>query len=161
MFFVIISIIVTLGAFVVLGFKDVGTMDVTWKRNPRQFLALLGLIISIPAFIGRVPANSVGVMYSPFSGTSEQTMSEGFHVKGVFDNLYKISTEVQTLKIENVTTQTKDAQYVNSTLDVKYRVNPANAYMFLRGTLLSATAGSCSCKRPISITSIVRCSRSN
>lgn len=132
MLFVIISIIVTLGAFLVLGVKDAGSMDVSWKLNPKQFLALLGLIISIPAFIGRVPANSVGVMYSPFSGTSEQTVAEGFCVKGVFDKLYNISTEVQTLKIENVTTQTKDAQYVNSTLDVKYRVNTANAYMVFK-----------------------------
>lgn len=134
MFFVIFSIIVTGGLFVVLGniVDPNDSRKIIWKRNRKQLFAALGLIITIPAFIGKVPANSVGVVYSPFKGTSEQTLSEGFHIKGIFDKLYKISTEVQTLNITDVTTQTKDAQYVNSTLDIKYRVSASNAYVVFK-----------------------------
>jgi len=100
-----------------------------FKVNKRQILSLLALVIMFPGFISEVPANSVGIIYSPFSGTSETTLSEGFHGKNIFDKVYSISTEVQTMNVTNLTTQTQDAQYVNTTLDIKYRVSSSNAYL--------------------------------
>lgn len=125
MLWLILSLVVCVGLFGVLGVDEAET----WKLKGRQVLALLGLLILIPAFVSKVPANSVGIVYSPFSGTSEQTLSEGFNKKGIFDKVYKISTEVQTKTVENLTTQTEDAQYVTTNLDIKYRVSSANAYL--------------------------------
>ena len=125
MLWLILSLVVCVGLFVVLGVDEAKT----WKFKGRQALALLGLLVLIPAFVSKVPANSVGIVYSPFSGTSEQTLPEGFNKKGIFDKVYKISTEVQTKIVEGLTTQTEDAQYVTSNLDIKYRVNSANAYL--------------------------------
>ena len=134
---IIFGIILTLVLFVGLGFKrnpDAGYSEFgfKWKLNPKQFFALFGMLVCLFSFISKVPANHVGIIYSPFGGTKEQTISEGFHTKNPFDKVYKISTEVQTTKIDNLTTQTKDAQYVNSTLDIKYRVNTSNAYMVFK-----------------------------
>ena len=100
--------------------------------SPKKALALLSLLILIPAFIARVPANSVGIKYSPFSGTSENTLDEGFHKKNPFEKIYKISTEVQTMTVSNLTTQTKDAQYLTSILDIKYKVNNDNAFVIFK-----------------------------
>jgi len=143
MIWLIISIIVTVGLFVGLGFKKVfvevktyrGVEEeeqIVWKVNKRQFLSLLGLIICLFGFITKIPANSVGIVYSPFGGTKEQTLSEGFHTKNIFDKVYKISMEVQTASVENLTTQTMDAQYLTSALDIKYRVNASNAYLVFK-----------------------------
>lgn len=128
MVWLIIGIIVTLCLFVGLGFDS----DMNWKFRVRHPLCLFGLLILIPGFATKIPANSVGIVYSPFGGTQEQTLSEGFHGKNVFDKVYKISTEVQTMTVENLTTQTKDAQFLNSVLDIKYRVNTSNAYLVFK-----------------------------
>lgn len=125
----IFSIIVVIGIFVGCGFYKKDRYDIGWKLQCKQFLALLGLLLMIPAFITKVPANSVGIKYSAFNGTDKNTLSEGFHFKTPFDKVYNISTEIQTTTVTNLTTQTHDAQYVTSTLDVKYRVNPTNAYL--------------------------------
>lgn len=141
MFLFIVGLVVTGVLFFVLGLETIELFDnygrkyndVKWHLNlKKQVFAAAGLLICLLGCITRVPANNVGIVYSSFSGTREQTLSEGFHTKGVFDKVYDMSTEVQTLKIEGVTTQTKDAQYVNSNLDVKYRVNPANAYIVFK-----------------------------
>lgn len=123
----IFSFIVTVGLFVVLGVRYDGRKT-TWKASGRNALCLLGLLLIIPAFIAVVPANSVGIIYSPFSGTKQETLSEGWHTKGFIDKIYTISTEVQTMQVSGLTTQTKDAQYVTSILDIKYRVNKTEAF---------------------------------
>ena len=117
MFFIILAIVV---AVVLLIF------------SPKKAVALLSLLILIPAFIAKVPANSVGIKYSPFSGTSENTLDEGFHTKNPFEKVYKISTEVQTMTVSNLTTQTKDAQYLTSILDIKYKVSNDNAFVIFK-----------------------------
>ena len=43
-----------------------------------------------------------------------------------------MSTEVQTMTVENLTTQTMDAQYLTSVLDIKYRVSASNAYLVFK-----------------------------
>ena len=98
----------------------------------RHAFALVGVLICFLGCITNVPANSVGIVYSPFGGTKEVVLSEGFHTKNVFDKVYKITSEVQTMTVSDLTTQPKDAQVLNSTLDIKYRVNPSNAYLVFK-----------------------------
>lgn len=125
MFWFITGIIVTVSVFVVIGFIEDGF-------SPKQFFAFFGLFFCLFGFMAKVPANSVGIVYSPFGGTKDDTLSEGIHMKNIFDTVYNISTEVQTTTIENLTTQTKDAQYLTSTLDIKYRVNTSNAHLVFK-----------------------------
>ena len=129
----VFSIVVTIALFIVLGLYSEDGYHLKWKIEPkRQIFALAGMIFCLFGCVTRVPANNVGVVYSSFNGTSDQTLSEGFHTKNIFDKVYDISTEVQTIGLSNVTTQTKDAQYVTSNLDVKYRVDQSNAYMVFK-----------------------------
>lgn len=129
MFWLVISIIVVLGLFTLLGCDF---SNEKWDARPRQVLCLFGLLLLLPGFITKVPANSVGIVYSPFGGTKEETLAEGFHGKNIFDKVYKISTEVQTMTVSNLTTQTMDAQYLTSILDIKYRVNTGNAFLVFK-----------------------------
>ena len=128
MLWIIIGIIVTLVSFIMLGFDDAAD----WNIHPRQVFSLTGLLICLIGCLAKVPANNVGIVYSPFGGTKSETLSEGFGFKSPLDKIYTISTEVQTKIVEGLTTQTKDAQYVTSVLDIKYRVNVTNAYLVFK-----------------------------
>lgn len=138
MLWIILCIIAAIVLFVVCGLqvkKGEGYHSddtLVFKRNKRQLWTVLALVILLPGFICKVPANSVGIIYSPFSGTSETTLGEGFHIKNIFDKCYKISTEVQTKSVDQMTSQTKDSQFVVSTLDIKYRVSSSNAYLVFK-----------------------------
>ena len=125
MLWLILSIVTGLILFIGCGYCD----EETWKINSKQIFILAALLFLLPGIITKVPVNSVGILYSPFNGISESTLSEGFHTKNIFDKVYKISTEVQTMRIDNLTTQTKDAQYVTTSLDIKYRIDSSNAYL--------------------------------
>lgn len=94
-------------------------------RNCGLVLVVLGVLLSC---VYIVPANNVGVKYSMFTGTSEETLGEGFGVKLPIDKVYLIDTTVQERTIENLTGQTKDAQWLSMTVNVKYQVDPANAF---------------------------------
>lgn len=139
MIWLILGIVVTAILFGVLGINiekiDKGYSyytDVTWGLKRRQIFALFGLLICLFSLLTKIPANNVGIVYSPFGGTKSETLSEGFKIKNPLDKVYKISTETQTTTVENLTTQTKDAQFVTSILDVKYKVNASNAYLVFK-----------------------------
>lgn len=137
MFWLITGIILTIVTFAILGIKlgTDGRGDTCisgWKFNVKQLFSILCLVICVFGCFSKVPANHVGVVYSPFGGTKETTLSEGYHGKTPFDKIHKMSTEVQTVTVEGLTTQTKDAQYVTSILDVKYRVSESNAYLVFK-----------------------------
>lgn len=128
----IFGIIVTVVLFVALGASKKNEWAWEWKLRKRQILSLVGLIFCLFGLFTKIPANHVGIVYSPFGGTKNETLSEGFAAKNPLDKIYKISTEVQTKTVENLTTQTKDAQYVTSILDIKYKVNASNAYLVFK-----------------------------
>lgn len=102
------------------------------KKKKNIAITLLPLLLCLLNFFTIIPANTVGVQYSPFRGIKEEILSEGIHVKGFFDKIYKISTEVQTKTIKGVIGQTGDAQFITIDMDVKYRVDPANAFNVFR-----------------------------
>lgn len=148
MIWLIAGIMLTIAAAIGLGFKE-ETVERTvtnyrgetrietdlewkWKFRKRQFLALICLLICTLGFITKIPANHVGIVYSPFGGTKDITLGEGFSKKNPLDKVYKISTETQTKTVDNLTTQTKDAQYLTSSLDIKYKVSDSNAYMVFK-----------------------------
>lgn len=131
MFWLISGIVIAIGLVIGFGIDwDYGPNGFTWKR--RQLFALCALIICIFGCFTNIPANNVGIVYSPFGGTRNETLSEGFAFKSPFDTVYEISTEVQTEQIEGITTQTKDAQYVTTILDIKYKVNTENAFLIFK-----------------------------
>lgn len=84
-----------------------------------------------------VPANSVGVRYSVFNGTSKETLNEGIVLKAPLDKIYLIPTTVQERTIDGVTVQTKDAQFLSMSVNIKFQVNKSNAFtVFQRYTTI-------------------------
>ncbi len=131
MSYVLFAVIAAVALFVVLGFKKKDGVS-KWRLNGRQALALLALLIALFGCYTVIPANSVGIVYSPINGVSDQTLPEGIHMKSPIDTVYLLSTEVQTQSISDISGQTKDAQYLTMDIDIKYRVDVANAYEIFR-----------------------------
>lgn len=140
MIFLILGILVTVGLFVGLGFGEEEYTDkweqtkykLVWKVRPRQVFAVFGLVICLAGCFTKIPANHVGIVYSPFGGTKNETLSEGFRKKNPLDKIYKISTETQMKTIENLTSQTKDAQFVTTSIDIQYKVDSSNAFLVFK-----------------------------
>jgi prohibitin 1 len=139
MFLVGLAVLIFIIAFIFLGFVfDPKTRSGRFKLNGRQLLAFGALLIIPFSMVATVPVNSVGIVFNPFNGVSDEVLQEGIHVKSPFDEVYIISTEVQTKTVANVSGQTKDAQWINITMDIKYRVSETNAFeVFKRFKTLS------------------------
>lgn len=128
---IIIAVILAIAVFVGLGFR-VKDYEVSWKLGKRQALAVLPLLLILFTLVTVIPANTVGIVWSPFNGVQEETLAEGIQFKGPLDKVYKISTEVQTSTLTDVSGQTADSQYITMNLDVKYRVNTESAFEVFR-----------------------------
>ena len=127
MVILIISIILAILVFIGCGFcsqKD----DKEWGLNKMQLLLILPLLLIFTQMFTSVPANNVGIKWSIFTGTSEQTLSEGTKMKNIFDKVYLISTEMQSTTVVDITAQTRDSQYTDIDLNIKYLVEPDSAY---------------------------------
>ena len=98
------------------------------KKGIYLFLILLSLAFVRVLAIKRIPANTVGVKVSAFGGVQDTTLQTGYHFQMPFiDKVYMLPTSVQTKTMEKITTQTKDGQWLNTNIDVKYRVNKEKA----------------------------------
>ena len=104
------------------------------KLNKKCLFGLFPIVVTILInCIVIVPANNVGIRYSIFTGTSENTLDEGISLKSPLDKIYFIDTTVQTRGYEGLSVQTKDSQFLNVTVNIKYRVNADDAFKVYRG----------------------------
>ena len=91
-------------------------------------VVVLSLLLVRGLAVKRIPANTVGVKVSAFNGAQKTTLQTGYHFKIPFvDKIYTLPTSVQTKTMEKLTTQTKDGQWLNTNIDVKYKINKEEA----------------------------------
>lgn len=124
---VVLAIIVAIG----LGYDS---NEYEFKLNKRQLLAIIPLLAAlVMSCVTFVSANTVGVKYSAFSGTSKETLNEGLHFKTPFDKIYEIDTTVQERSVKDVMVQTNDAQFLTMNINVKYQVTTKDAFKVYKG----------------------------
>lgn len=97
----------------------------------RGFLAIVTIVLLVIArftLLVYIPVNTVGVQVNAFSEVKDTTLPTGYHVVIPFvDKVYKLSTSVQSKTMTKITTQTKDGQWLNTDIDVKYKVDKDKA----------------------------------
>lgn len=126
-----ILIVAVLAAFIGAGlYKDDYGDFAGWKPKKKCLLALIPLGVWVLTLsVAFVPANTVGVKWSAFGGTSETTLNEGITLKIPFaDKIYMIPTTVQERTVKNVSVQTKDAQFIKMEVNIKFNVSKSNAF---------------------------------
>jgi regulator of protease activity HflC (stomatin/prohibitin superfamily) len=123
-------IIVAIAMVVLMGLQDDSYGNANWKPKKKCLLALIPLGIWVLTLsVAFVPANTVGIKWSAFGGTSETTLNEGVTFKIPFaDKIYMIPTTVQERTVKNVSVQTKDAQFIKMEVNVKFNVSKSNAF---------------------------------
>ncbi|MFV0598206.1 MAG: prohibitin family protein [Bacteroidales bacterium] len=135
MLFTIIRILLFIAAIAVFALLSWNSREEKIEPNKKSIisssfilvLAVCSLCITV------VPANTVGVRFSAINGTSEETLSEGIHIKTPFDTVYEIETTVQERTIKDISVQTKDAQALQFQINVKYQVLPEDAFKVYKG----------------------------
>lgn len=109
----------------------IGCFDENGIRKSKK-IALLGIVplamFVISLCIVYVPSNNVGIRWSAFGGTSNKTLNEGIAIKSPIDKVFLIPTTVEERTIKKVNVQTKDAQFVTSEVNVKFKVNQKDAF---------------------------------
>lgn len=109
-------------------FKELPEIPKGVKKGIYILLVILALVLFRVLAVKRIPANTVGVRVSAFGGVQDTTLQTGYHFQIPFvDTVYTLPTSVQTKTMEKITTQTKDGQWLNTNIDVKYRVNKEKA----------------------------------
>ena len=136
----IILIIAIIAVFIVSGIvkeynERYNENELKFRFNKKQFLTLIPIALLVLSFsIVVIPANTVGVRYSSINGTSDKTLNEGIHFVVPFvDHVNTIETTVQERTDEGISIQTKDAQWVKVTVNVKYQVDKSNAFKVYKG----------------------------
>lgn len=108
--------------------NEFGCVTLQWNKKGILSIIPLGLLVFVQS-ICVIPSNTVGVKYSALHGTSKDTLKEGVHFVTPFvDKIYKIDTTVQERTDDNVSVQTKDAQWAKMQVNVKYEVSKSNAF---------------------------------
>ena len=104
--------------------------NITFQWNKKSLLSIIPLVLLVfVKSICVITSNTVGVNYSALHGTSKDTLKEGVHFVTPFvDKIYKIDTTVQERTDDNVSVQTKDAQWAKMQVNVKYEVSKSNAF---------------------------------
>lgn len=130
----IILVLLAIGMVIALGIIEKENGINTFKLNKRQLLAIIPLLVALGMnCITFVSANTVGVKYSAFNGTSKETLNEGLHFKTPFDKIYEIDTTVQERSVKAVMVQTNDAQFLTMNINVKYQVTTKDAFKVYKG----------------------------
>ena len=93
-------------------------------------VAVLVLIIGIGASCIRiVNAGEVGIKYDLLrGGVQEETLGQGLQFTHPFVIVYKLKTTHSLLKFQQFSVQTKDSEYANFTVELKYNMSIENAY---------------------------------
>lgn len=128
MFIIILSVILTLVAFVGL------SIDVTnnkFKVTKKSFLSLFCLLLIGFDCFTNIGANKVGIVYNPFKGGIQNyTLGQGYKLKSPFTKVYKINTEVNELTFNNISVQTNDSQFVNAVIKAQVKIDSTQAFEY-------------------------------
>ena len=122
MVFLIIGIIVTIIAFIVLGFDF---YEENWGFKPRMILSLFGLLLCLIGCIKTVPTGSTGIV-TTFGKIEDITLDAGIHFMSPWKKVINMDNRTQKQSIE-MQCFSSDIQEVNVIYTVNYQINKSNA----------------------------------
>lgn len=120
MIWVAVSLIVTIIAWVLLGIDKHG-----WRRSPKQWVALSGLLIMSLGFITSVPTGHTGIL-TTFGKVEDVTLEAGIQFKLPWQEIVCMDNRTQKGSVE-MKGFSKDIQEVSITYSINYQINKKNA----------------------------------
>jgi len=130
MFYIILSIILFIVLFIVFGFDYT---QKRWRLNAKQLLSVLGLLPVVFGMFVMVNANRVGVLFDPLGGgVQDVLLQEGLQVKAPYQTVYELSTEVTEITFQDISVQTSDSQWMNTTVQLQVSIDKARAFDYFK-----------------------------
>ena len=117
---VFISLIVVVAAWVLLGITGKG-----WKKNGKQWLCLLGLVLIVFSVITSVPTGHTGIL-TTFGKVEDVTLEAGVHFKMPWQEIVCMDNRTQKGRVE-MKGFSKDIQEVSIAYSINYQINKKNA----------------------------------
>lgn len=127
MVWIIVSIIVFLIAFIVLG---IDFEEETWRLQKRQLFSLLSVIIILIGCFKTVPTGSTGIV-TTFGRIENVSLDAGIHFMSPWKKVVNMDNRTQKQSIE-MQCFSSDIQEVSVTYTVNYQINKANAQEIYR-----------------------------
>ena len=127
MFLFILGVLLTIGAFVELGFyrTEDRYSEIAWKMSKRQFLSLLCLLVCLLGCIKTVPTGSTGIV-TVFGKVQSQTLDAGIHFMAPWNRVVQMDNRTQKAQVE-LSCFSRDIQEVNVVYTINYTINKSNA----------------------------------
>ncbi len=138
MFLLIVSIVLSIVATVGIGvYVTYLNSEMDNKQDKYSYFYCFGgsicLLLLLFGCFTKIGANEVGIVYHDHHGVLEETLTEGFQAKSIFEHVTIISTSNRTATI--VTTgQTKDSVYATFDITMVYKIESSNASKFYKAT---------------------------
>lgn len=127
MFLFVIGILVSIGAFIGLGFWN---DEEDWKINAHQWLSILAFLICLLGCIKTVPTGSTGIV-TTFGRIENISLDAGIHFMSPWKKVINMDNRTQKQSIE-MQCFSSDIQEVSVTYTVNYQINKANAQEIYR-----------------------------
>ena len=125
MFWIIFSIIVTIGAFIGLGFCKDDHDDIIWKINKKSFISLLGLLLIFIGCIKSVLTGNTGIVTS-FGKVEDYSLDAGIHFLAPWKKVVNMDNRTQKQSID-MACFSSDIQEVQVLYTINYQINKQNA----------------------------------
>lgn len=101
------------------------------KKNSRKILGgviiAFALVVGVAVttlFIKQIPNGYVGVVYSPNGGVQNETLTQGWHLVGLFDKVTEYPIRMQTVNYKDIQVATSDGKNVTIDFAYTYSVQP-------------------------------------
>jgi len=126
-----IGLLVVILGIIIGGFSTNGKMEVVggpnikWKKNPKQLVALVGVILIMVSCFVQVPAGYTGIVTN-FGKVEDVTYEAGLHLKAPWKEVIKMDNrnQKQTSELECFSS---DIQAVTMTYTINYQIDKESA----------------------------------
>ena len=124
MTFLIIGIIAFAVALFALGFCKDGD-GFKWRKNKKQFISVLALLIILFGCTASVPTGHTGVV-TTFGRVEDFTLEAGFHFKLPWQQVVNMDNRTQKASV-NLTCFSSDIQEVTMVYSINFQIEKSNA----------------------------------
>lgn len=121
MFWLVVSFVITLFLFLMLGLSKGGK----WRCSKKQFIAIVGLLPILCGMIAIVPTGHTGIL-TTFGKVEDVTLEAGLHIKAPVQEVVAMDNRTQKRMLD-LKCFSSDIQEVSIKYSINYQIQKSNA----------------------------------
>ncbi len=121
MFWLVVSLVITLFLFLMFGLNKGGK----WRCNKKQFVAIVGLLPILCGMIAIVPTGHTGIL-TTFGKVEDVTLEAGLHIKAPVQEVVAMDNRTQKRMLD-LKCFSSDIQEVSIKYSINYQIQKSNA----------------------------------